>query len=184
MAQLTEGTGLHPSAIRQHLLKLIDAGLVEGRPAPPSGRGRPRLTYRAIDGIDQRWLPEGGAYEQLALLLAETVRTGDDPVDVGIRHGRTLARAPRSGGDPVDVITAEMRRLGFDPASSEADGVVDIALQSCPYLRVAVADPVTVCALHHGIALGVAHETHGVAIESLSARDPRHEHCHLLARRT
>ena len=78
VAELTDHFGLNHNAIRQHLAKLVDAGLVVEDTAPSSGRGRPRLVYVLDPGAESRW-GVTGPYERLSRWLAEMVRTGDTP---------------------------------------------------------------------------------------------------------
>src|SRR5690606_9908698 len=87
VAELTSRLDLHHNAIRQHLAKLVDAELVLEERAAPTGRGRPKLVYRLHPSADSRW-GVMGPYERLSLWLAEMVRTGDTPVEVGRRAGR------------------------------------------------------------------------------------------------
>ena len=88
VAELTEHFGLNHNAIRQHLTKLVHAGLVtEGR-APSSGRGRPRLNYEIHPSAESRW-GATGPYERLSLLLSEMLRTGDSA-----GRGRASCRSP------------------------------------------------------------------------------------------
>jgi DNA-binding transcriptional ArsR family regulator len=55
VAQLNERFPLNHNAIRQHLAKLVDAGLILETKAPSSGRGRPRLLYAAAPSVAGRW---------------------------------------------------------------------------------------------------------------------------------
>ena len=54
VAELTDHFGLNHNAIRQHLAKLRDAGLVVEELAAPSGPGRPPLRYRPSPGAAGR----------------------------------------------------------------------------------------------------------------------------------
>lgn len=84
VAGLTEHFGFNHNAIRQHLAKLVDADLVVESPAPATGRGRPKLVSRVSPSAESRW-GVAGPYERLSWLLAEIVRSGDTPVEVGRR---------------------------------------------------------------------------------------------------
>ena len=116
VAELTELTGLHHNAVRQHLAKLVDAGLVVESTERPTGRGRPRLAYTIAPSIDGRWGPVG-PYERLALLLTEVIRTDDAPIEVGRRAGRRERLGSGRGIDPVAELVDSMARHGFDPRS-------------------------------------------------------------------
>ncbi len=87
VAELTAHFELNHNAIRQHLAKLVDAGLVVETSVPTGGRGRPRLAYAVDPRAESRW-GVTGPYERLSLLLAEMISTGDSPEEVGRRAGR------------------------------------------------------------------------------------------------
>jgi DNA-binding transcriptional ArsR family regulator len=75
VAELTAHFGLNHNAIRQHLAKLVDAGLAVEETVRRRGPGRPRLAYRPHPATDSRW-GVAGPYERLSLLLCVIVRTG------------------------------------------------------------------------------------------------------------
>jgi len=183
VAELTDHLGLHHNAVRQHLAKLVDAGLLLTGTMPPTGRGRPRLCYEAAPSADARWGVQG-PYERLSLLLSEVVRSGDGPEVVGERAGANSRVPADAGTDPVEVLRAEMERQGFDPEVTEVDGRVELTLQTCPFATTALADPGTVCALHLGIARGVAEAAGGLVVDELEPHDPRQAGCRLRCRRT
>jgi len=196
VAELTDHLGLNHNAIRQHLAKLVDAELVLESNAPPSGRGRPRLQYIVDPATDSRW-GVTGPYERLSVLLAEVVRTGDDPVQVG---RRAALREPAEGdvgspaegdvggpaevhvGDPVGALVDQMARQGFAPEVRRQGDLVDITLQECPFTSAALTDAETVCGLHLGLARGVAESIGGITVEDLVPADPRTAHCQLRCR--
>ena len=103
VAELTDHFGLNHNAIRQHLAKLRDAGLVVEELAPPSGPGRPPLLYRPNPGAAGRW-ESHSPYEQLSALLIELLQTRDDPRTVGRAAGRRLAKAARGATDRVRLL--------------------------------------------------------------------------------
>lgn len=177
IAELTEHMSLNHNAVRQHLAKLVDAGLVVEATAPAAGPGRPRLVYRIDPAAESRW-GVTGPYERLSLLLAEIIRTGDTALEVGRRAGRRhLTHAP--GADVIDVIAEAMAREGFHPEVHRRGGAADIILRNCPFQSTAVADPDTVCSLHLGMAEGLAAGTEGVVIDELVRHDPRRAGCRL-----
>lgn len=178
IAEMTEHFGLNHNAIRQHVAKLVAAGLVVETTAPSSGRGRPRLNYSLAPAAESRWGVQG-PYERLALWLAEMVRTGDAPVDVGRRAGRRHRLGSDATDDPVGELVDVMARQGFDPVTRQAGGSVDITLRTCPFESTALADPDTVCALHLGMAYGVAERIEGLEVDELVPKDPRRAHCRL-----
>jgi predicted ArsR family transcriptional regulator len=176
VAELTEHLGLHHNAIRQHLAKLVEAGLVAEATAAPVGRGRPRLCYTVDASAESRW-GVTGPYERLTLLLTEIIRTGDSPVEVGRRAGRRARRS--DDADPVAGLVEEMARHGFEPAAKRRGNEVDIVLGACPFETTALADPDTVCGLHLGLAFGTADSLGGLVVDELVPRDPRRAKCRL-----
>lgn len=182
VAELTDHFGLNHNAIRQHLAKLVDAGLVEERTAAPTGRGRPRLEYVVSPSADSRW-GVTGPYERLSLLLAEVVRSGETPIEVGRRVAARSRLGTPADEDPVQVVVDLMARQGFDPTTSTRGDAVDITLQQCPFATAALADPDTICQLHLGMAEGVTALMGGLVVDELITKDPRRAHCVLRCRR-
>ncbi len=181
VAELTTHFGLNHNAIRQHLAKLVDAGLVieEQAPSTGRGRGRPRLNYRAHPGADSRW-GATGPYERLSLLLSEMLRTGDSAVEVGRRSGRRQRLGAAAEEDPISFLVEAMEREGFDPTVRARGGRVDVVLRTCPFATTALVDPDTVCSIHLGIAQGIAELTEGrIAVDELVPHDPRKANCRL-----
>lgn len=179
VAELTGHFALNHNAIRQHLAKLVAAGLVVESTAPAAGRGRPRLVYVVDPTADSRW-GATGPYERLSHLLTEVIRTGDTPVEVGRRAADRLRPASPSG-DTVADISAAMAHQGFDPDVRRAGRRVEIVLRNCPFESTARADRDTVCSLHLGMAEGLAGGT-GVVVDELVANDPSRAGCRLRVR--
>jgi predicted ArsR family transcriptional regulator len=178
VAELTHHLGLHHNAIRQHLTKLVDAGLVDEATAPPAGRGRPRLCYTLNASAETRW-GVIGPYERLSLLLTEIIRSGDSPVEVGRRAGRRVRVGLREEADPVAGMVTVMERHGFEPTSTRRGDQADIVLGTCPFETTALVDPDTVCGLHLGLAYGAADSLGGLVVDELITRDPRRGACRL-----
>jgi predicted ArsR family transcriptional regulator len=179
VAELTAHLGLNHNAIRQHLAKLVQADLVIESNAPSTGRGRPRLIYRLHPMSESRW-GVTGPYERLSLLLSEMLRTGDTAEDVGRREARRLQRAAPRGEDPVALLVDAMEREGFSPDVRPRRDGVEVVLRSCPFVTTVLADPDTVCALHLGIAEGIAELSDGrLVVDELIPHDPRRANCQL-----
>jgi predicted ArsR family transcriptional regulator len=176
VAELNEQFPLNHNAIRQHLAKLVDAGLVVESTAPSSGRGRPRLVYQVDPAVEGQW-GTNGPYERLSLLLLELLHTDHDPATVG-RDAASTFQVPSPSGDVVADIATAMARHGFDPEIRPSPGGAEIVLHACPFSRAALADRETICALHLGIAEGLAHDTEAHVVE-LVAHDPRQPACRL-----
>ena len=178
VAELTERFELNHNAIRQHLAKLVVADLVlEGR-AAGTGRGRPRLAYTVDPAAESRW-GVTGPYERLSLLLAEVIRTGDTPVEIGCRAGRRDAVEHPADDGPAAAVLQAMARGGFEPTMQQRGTKLDVVLQSCPFASTALADPDIICELHRGIALGVAEQVGGIVVDDLVRKDPRRAQCRL-----
>lgn len=180
VAELTHHFGLNHNAIRQHLAKLVNAGLVTEEQATGGGRGRPKLLYRLDPAAESRW-GVVGPYERLSVLLAEMLRTGDSAFDVGRRSVNGLRPDQANGEDPLSLVVDVMERQGFEPEVRNARGRrVDVVLHRCPFESAVLADPDTICDLHLGIAEGVANLTGDrLAVDELVAHDPRRANCRL-----
>ncbi len=178
VATLTAHLGLNHNAIRQHLAKLVAAGLLVESTAPATGRGRPRLRYVVDPGADGRW-GVSGPYERLSVWLAEVLRSGESPVEVGRRVGRSRTGTPSPADDPAAQLADEMARHGFEPVLERDGDRVDVVLQNCPFVTTVLADRETVCDLHLGLAEGVAASIGGLVVEELVANDPRRAQCRL-----
>lgn len=173
---LCDDSGLHHTTVRAHLAKLEAVGLVERTTDAPKRRGRPRLLY----GTTPRAavvLGEPDAYERLAVLLTQVVRSGSTAREVGQRAGRRTAaeRGPRAGG--VAGLEREMTRQGFRALRRDRPDGVDLILRSCPYARAAAADPATICQLHLGWVEGFAAVATDVVVTSLVPEDPFRAGC-------
>jgi predicted ArsR family transcriptional regulator len=181
VAELTAHFGLNHNAIRQHLAKLVEAELVIESTAAPNGRGRPRLRYLVDPRVDSRW-GATGPYERLAMLLAEVVRTGDRPVEVGRRAGLRQRLGAKPDDEPVEFLMEQMARQGFEPTARRHGDHLDITLESCPFVSAVLTDPDTICELHLGLAQGIAEAVGGIEIDELIPKDPRRAHCRLRCR--
>ena len=176
VAELTTHTGLNHNAVRQHLAKLVAAGLVTGDLERRSRPGRPRLVYRPAAAA-----PVLDSYERLAAWLTEVVSTGDTPVEVGRRVGMATAVAPSpDGASPVEPLRNAMDAHGFAPSVRRRSGSTEIVLGRCPFSTAVLTDPDTICGLHLGIAEGAAARAGGVRVDQLIPHDPRRAGCRLL----
>ncbi|MEZ5322268.1 MAG: helix-turn-helix domain-containing protein [Microthrixaceae bacterium] len=186
VSELTQRFALNHNAIRQHLARLVSAGLVVERKAPASGRGRPPFEYVVDPVAEGRW-GSNGPYEQLSGLLAEVITTGLSPGEVGRRAGERM-RVPVPSGDAVADIGAAMARQGFDPEVREVEGGADMILHRCPFASTAVDAREAVCSLHLGLAEGLLGGVDGesggggMRIAELVAQEPERAECCLRIR--
>jgi len=182
VAELTSYTQLNHNAVRQHLGALSAAGLVTESLEERTRPGRPRLLYEATPDSAGLW-GTPGPYEQLATFLAEALRTGKAPQEVGRKAGLTraaeLSRAV-APGDALGAIEHEMARAGFRPLRRQRQRAVELVLERCPFESAAAANTSAVCSLHLGLAKGLAEGIGGVEVEDLVAKNPHKAGCRLV----
>ena len=175
VAELTETLGCNHNAVRQHLARLREAGLVEEAVEVRSRPGRPRYLYRAT--------PPPNPYARLARLLLFLQSRGGTPRSAGRAQGRVdAARAATT--DPVDALETDARRNGFAPRRVTTGRRVELVLDACPLAEAAVDDPRTVCALHRGLAEGLVDGLGGTRVEGFTVHDPHAAGCRIRLRRT
>jgi predicted ArsR family transcriptional regulator len=174
VAELNTEFAFNHNAIRQHLAKLVDAGLIIEAKAAPTGRGRPRLVYSLNPTVEGRW-GTIGPYERLSRLLVEVAGTGRSAEEVG-RRAASQFRVADPSGDIAEDVSAAMAKQGFDPEVRETSRGPEVVLHHCPFETAAVADRSIVCALHLGIAEGLVDGT-DVMVDELIAYDPRRAGC-------
>ena len=182
VAELTSYTQLNHNAVRQHLDALTSAGLVAESLEERTRPGRPRLLDEATPDSAGLW-GTPGPYEQLATFLAEALRTGAPPQEVGRRAG--LARASElsrvtPSDDALGAIEHEMARAGFRPLRRHRPRGVELVLKRCPFESAAAANTSAVCSLHLGLAEGLAEGIGGVEVEDLVAKNPHKAGCRLV----
>lgn len=179
VAELAKHVGLNHTAVRQHLAKLCDAGLVVENQAPRSGAGRPALQYALSPEAAGAW-DTLGAYSQLAVMLAEVVSSGRSPREVGLDAGRRATSPPAERADSVDELHAEMTRRGFNARRAGGTSSVELVMQRCAFQIVALAAPEVVCQLHLGLAEGIVDALGGsVEVAGLVAENPKQANCRL-----
>jgi predicted ArsR family transcriptional regulator len=174
MASLTDAVGLNHTTVREHVAKLVAAGLVaEAREPSTNRRGRPRVLYRATPEA-YRVVDGDRPYALLVDLLVDALASRDDPIEVGRRAGAALP----PGASPAPSLVSALARQGFDPRAA-GDGR-EIVLGHCPYAHAAARAPEIVCRLHLGVAQGMADAIGGATVVDLVARDPRQAGCRVL----
>ena len=159
VAALVEETGLHENTLRFHLTRLVDDGLVERRPVPGGGPGRPPLRFVATPAA-----APGGAYQVLAEVLGQgLVEVVDDPLEAARQIGRSWGRELHPGEgesleDAVAELVATLDRYGFDPEVGRGDGESLISIRTCPFAELTRKDEVggrIPCAVHLGMMEGM-----------------------------
>ncbi|ALG83720.1 helix-turn-helix transcriptional regulator [Gordonia phthalatica] len=164
VAELSAACDIPATTVRFHLRGLEGDGLVLAETAEQSGRGRPRLLYRARPAMD----PSGPRnYELLAGVLVKALAAlpgaEQQAAEAGWTWGRERATA---SADPTDDLVTVLDEFGFAPEKA-CDG---IRLNRCPFLELARERPGITCAVHRGIMQGVL-STHStdVALAGLDA---------------
>jgi predicted ArsR family transcriptional regulator len=180
VGEMTAHFGLNHNAVRQHLAKLVDAGLIVETTSAARGRGRPRLEYAVDPTADGRW-GVISPYERLSVLLTKMIQDRENPVEAGARAGRRYRVEGTTVEQTVAGISSSMAREGFDPEVRHRRGRTEIVLRNCPFESAALADPDTICELHLGIAHGLVDGT-SLVVEDLIRRDPRRANCVLRLR--
>lgn len=175
VGELTDALGCNHNAVRQHLARLTEVGLVRESVEDRTRPGRPRFLYRAT--------PPPDPYARLARLLLFLRARGGTARAAGREQGRVDAShvAPM---DPVDALEADARRNGFAPQRVTKGRRIDLVLDACPLADAAVDDPRTVCALHRGLAEGLVDGLGGARVESFVVHDPHTAGCRIQVRRT
>jgi predicted ArsR family transcriptional regulator len=179
IAELNAEFPFNHNAIRQHVAKLVAAGLVVEGTAAPTGRGRPRLVYEVNAAVEGQW-GTAGPYERLSRLLADIIETGLGAQEVG-RLAADRFRVPSPSGDVVADVIAAMARQGFEPEVRPVRDGAEIVLRNCPFASTALAARQTICSLHLGIAEGLV-DSPSTSVTELVAYDPRKAGCRLRLR--
>ena len=164
VTDLAAEVGRSVNAVRFHLDRLVDDGLVRAVPERSDGRpGRPRLRYRAMP-------PEAveavASYRLLAGLLAEQVVAAGG-AEAALETGRRWADGildqpagrppeqdpPAAGPVPAADRVAELLHLldegGFAPRAVDDGGVLE--LHACPFMDLARERSDVVCTMHLGL---------------------------------
>ncbi len=178
VAGLATELDAHPNALRRHLHRLVEAGLVTESTVAGEGRGRPRHLFTPVRGAADPWLGTR-RYEELARLLGEAVRTGATPREVGHRAGLRATVEGNEVGDPTAHVVDALGHWGFAPHAARHDDQLTVTLLACPYGEAVEAEAAVICALHLGLAEGLAEASGGLTVERLEVRPPSERVCRL-----
>lgn len=179
VAELTKRFGVNHNAIRQHLAKLADCGLVSEETCEPVGRGRPRLRYRANPDAAQG-RDTDAPYRQLSLMLLSLIAEGQSPEEAGYAEGRRCTDVAEDGADALGRLRLELAVQGFSPRIERGGDKASIVLTHCPYQEAVLQGGDVVCDLHRGLAKGMAEKLGcQIRVVGLRVRDPRSGSCRL-----
>jgi predicted ArsR family transcriptional regulator len=180
--QAAAGTGLPRHAVKFHLDRLVDEGLLEveyrrltGRRGP--GAGRPAKLYRRAAAEVSVSVPER-RYELAARILADAVH------DAG--HGRPLpeavaraaaaagrrfgAQAKAAAAAPVPVVVA-LASCGYEPRTSDER----IVLANCPFHALTTVHRDLVCGMNLEFVRAVIDESGETSVDAVL--DPAPDRC-------
>jgi predicted ArsR family transcriptional regulator len=160
--ELARILGVHPTTVRSHLERLLEAGVLEEEAGTPAGRGRPSKRYRLRQ-------PLLGGDPELRLFVSTLVsllrqaygdRAAPNAEAEGARRGKEMAGSFRhpSFEQAVQEVVDTLERLSFAPKSPvPQDGGTVVDVRHCPF-SVDSADPdgAIVCAFHEGLVKGIA----------------------------
>lgn len=162
--------GLHPNTVREHLDRLVAAGLVTRDTAAPAGRGRPGLRY-AAERVSAEEDPS--AYRMLARVLATALAGRDDGVAAATGAGEGWGALAAGAHGPVDDPAMATERLvqmlddlGFAP-EVDPDAASSILLHQCPFGALAHERGDVVCGVHLGLMRGALREL-GAPLDAVS----------------
>jgi DNA-binding transcriptional ArsR family regulator len=128
VTELAQAFSLHPNAVRQHLARLEQAGLLVSRPDRPGGAGRPRRLYEPNPEPADLAHPLGTLRSLVEMLSGAVDTLSPDRgslVEFGRRWGRTwaLRRKRENGGSSrsrrgrANLLSRELAEWGWRPAS-------------------------------------------------------------------
>ncbi len=160
--------GMHHSAIRIHLNKLEEAGLIISRKRHKKGVvGRPQLAFLPSPHALSITLPPRN-YQLLARLAMDMVAAnskGQDPEDFGHEWGRTYMRdrgrrvdGPLPLPEAVRILHQELGRLGSSSRVVPIDGGCDLIDRNCVFGELAPHYDGAVCRLHQAVMRGMLTE--------------------------
>lgn len=158
---------VHPTTVRAHLDKLLEAGVLEEEPGLPAGRGRPSKRYRLRHPLLASD-PEVRLFVgSLVSLLRRAFGDGAAraATEEGTRRGRELGHSFRhpSREQTVREVVELLDRLSFAPAPPvRRKDALAVDVRHCPF-RVDPydADGAVVCAFHEGLLRGLAEVASG-----------------------
>lgn len=154
VAEVSASSGQHANTVREHLDALVEADLVSRDRLPPSGRGRPAISYAARN----RNSVLRSTKEYVALvdaLVTQLKRTSRDLEADALAVGRAWAAELPAEGTPKE----KLRDMGFEPVVEAQN---QLLLLTCPVLAAAKANPDVVCNIHLGLLRVMAGEGTGL----------------------
>lgn len=173
VGELVAATKLHPNTVREHLQRLIERGFVATEIEKRTTRGRPRVFYRAVDGVRVS-SPEHRRKVQAAAERGDLMRRVM-PGTAGSLTGEEQHQ--------LDALVEQLLDGGFDPEIDEESLTID--LTPCAHAVDQANNRETLCDVHLGLMQGALSEAGGpLAVDGMrSSCDPQQCVIQLLRRR-
>ena len=166
VTDLARHFGLHPNAIRQHLARLEQAGLVVSSADRSNGAGRPpRLYEPSYEPIELEHPPR--TLKPLVSVLAHVVDALPAEVgelrDLGRSWGRTWAARRRAGNGGVprsrkrraELLARHLAEWGWRPMTRSHDEGIRISTGRCLFHDLIQEPDGRCCALEEGLLSGL-----------------------------
>lgn len=168
--ELADSLSLHGNTVRFHLARLAKDGRVREERVGPSGPGRPKLAYTAVEeqpAPATKAVAQHDSYQLLAQILAGYLASisdhpSQDAVAAGLEWGRHLTERPApfssiSAEQAFDKVTTIMDTLGFETERGEGE-LPMLQVHHCPFRTVASQRPDVACSVHLGLMRGALAE--------------------------
>jgi predicted ArsR family transcriptional regulator len=188
VSSLADTFSLHPNAIRQHLARLEQAGLVVSRADRDGvGAGRPRRLYESSPRPLEFTHPPH-SMRSLVAVLAEAIDALPSDHRTLVRFGRSWGRSwatrrkrelngssPRSRRGRAELLARELRDWGWRPTTTREGPRMHLSTGHCLFREVIGADTNgRCCALEEGLLSGLVE-----ALVNGHAKVVRADGCHL-----
>jgi predicted ArsR family transcriptional regulator len=166
VTELARQFDLHPNAIRQHLTRLEQAGLVVSSPDRSNGAGRPpRLYETSQEPLELGYPPR--TLKPLVSVLAHVVDAlpsrPKDLRDLGRSWGRGWAARRRAGNGGVprsrkrraELLARHLAEWGWRPMTRNENGGIRISTGRCLFHDLIQDRDGRCCALEEGLLSGL-----------------------------
>jgi predicted ArsR family transcriptional regulator len=166
VTELARHFDLHPNAIRQHLARLEQAGLVVSSPDRSNGAGRPpRLYEPSLEPLELGYPPR--TLKPLVTVLAHAVDAlSAEPAelrDIGRSWGRSWAARRRAGNGGVprskrrrgELLARHLAEWGWRPIVRKQNGGIRISTGRCLFHDLLTERDGRCCSLEEGLLAGL-----------------------------